>query len=452
MVSLRRRATPVGRPAWRDVPLYVWLLLGGFVAIMFSGQTKYLHLPISLDRVLFPAAFVLLVLDARRERLRWRPVYWFMIALLVWTLISMSATGGMSNTLALYGLLDRIAVPFLLFALAPLAFSTPYRRDLLLRTLVIIGGYLGVTSVCEIFAPSLVFPRYIMDPDVGMQFGRARGPFVASEANGLVNATCVFAAAALAARSRGLWRTLALVVAPLCVIATVLSMTRSAWIGLPLGACLAAVVYTPVRRWLPLALGGAAAMITAVLLAAPAVTELIVGRLTTEGSIYDRFNTNEAAWRILNEQPLTGIGWARFLSDGADWVRQDDNYPLTNVIIEVHNVFLSRAAELGIPAAFVFVCCLLYGPARALLDRQHGDLAMWRAIGVGTAGLWIVAAMSSPLSYPLPNYLFWAITGIAGRSYLVSRAVADEEDPPVESLPEPRSGPRDERSAQPLSH
>ena len=41
------------------------------------------------------------------------------------------------------------------------------------------GVYLGFTAVCEIAQLwSLVFPKYIADPKIGLHFGRARGPMV----------------------------------------------------------------------------------------------------------------------------------------------------------------------------------------------------------------------------------------------------------------------------------
>ena len=61
-----------------------------------------------------------------------------------------------------------------MFAVAPIAFSRSEDRLLLMRTLALLGIYLGVTAFLEVIGPqSLVWPRYIMDPSVGAQFGRA---------------------------------------------------------------------------------------------------------------------------------------------------------------------------------------------------------------------------------------------------------------------------------------
>ena len=140
---------------------------------------------------------VLLLLDRRTERLRWQDLYVLMALLVAIALASAAAAGTISRPLAQFALLDRIAVPFLLFMVAPLVFTTPERRDLLLKTVTLIGVYLGATAIAEMFAPSLVWPRYITDPSLGIHIGRARGPFVIAETNGMALALAFFCACLL---------------------------------------------------------------------------------------------------------------------------------------------------------------------------------------------------------------------------------------------------------------
>ena len=68
-------------------------------------------------------------------------------------------------------------VPFAMFTLAPLIFGSAKQRNTLLIGLVAIGLYLGATGVLEgLHVWRLVFPSYIANPNVGIQWGRARGP------------------------------------------------------------------------------------------------------------------------------------------------------------------------------------------------------------------------------------------------------------------------------------
>ncbi|WP_432504992.1 O-antigen ligase family protein [Kineococcus arenarius] len=427
---------PPGEPSR---PMYLWCLLGVVVFNVFSGHWDAFHLPLGLDRVFFGVGVVLLALDPwawQRTRLRFRPIHVAMIALLLVAVLSAAAHSTLLNPYGLFALLDRIFVPFLLFCVAPVVFNTPERRDLLLRTLVLLGLYLGVTALLEtLHAYSLLFPSYIGDPDVGIQYGRARGPFVASEAMGLACAACAFAGAAAATRFRGWWRALSVLVVLLCLAGVVGCLTRSVWVGTALGAVVAMAGIRRTRRLLPLALVVGALLVMAMLAFVPGLRETAGERAGTTNSVLDRQNTNAAALRIVDAEPLTGVGWVRFIEVSHDWVRQADTYPITNVNIEVHNVVLSRAAELGVPGAAAFVACVLLGPVRALVQRRRPedapDLVTWRAVASGVTIGWCVAIMLSPMPYPLPNSLTWMMAGIALIPYLTRAQDRDRTDRPA---------------------
>jgi len=428
----RGRVAHLWTSAWRRLhdsqtmrhPAYVWCFLAAFVLDMFSGYSQYIGLPVSGDRLFIPAGLVLLLLDRRTERLRWQDLYVLMALLVAIALASAAAAGTISRPLAQFALLDRIAVPFLLFMVAPLVFTTPERRDLLLKTVTLIGVYLGATAIAEMFAPSLVWPRYITDPSLGIHIGRARGPFVIAETNGMALALAFFCAALVYARStRGsLWRPGAGLAMILCAAGAGLTLTRSVWVGILLGPVLVAVVHRPARRYVA---GLLIAVVLGLALAVPAVPQLAESfnsRLTQESSLYDRQNVNDAALRAVAAEPLTGIGWGRFVLGGNDWVRQADDYPLTNTSIEVHNVVLSRAAELGLPAAALTVLTYLLGPFRAALVRGRGDLRQWQLLLIASLGVLLPPLALSPNASPLPNYLIWTFAGIAARPILVRGA------------------------------
>lgn len=177
----------------RAMPAYVWLFLAGLLFNMFSGNSYLLHLPLGPDRPLFLLSFVLLLLDPYRERWRWRPVYAVMLLTIVNTCIAWWRTGSPTDTYKIYMLSDRILMPFLMFAVGPVIFSTLRRRMLLLKTLAVLGIYWGFTGICEIaHIGFLVFPRFIMDPNAGIGYGRARGVFLASEPFGMACAMSFF--------------------------------------------------------------------------------------------------------------------------------------------------------------------------------------------------------------------------------------------------------------------
>lgn len=414
-------AIPVGTDSTetlRQLPLFVWMFVGSLVLNIFSGHWEHFKMPIGPDRLLFAGAIVLLLVDHRRPKRAWKPVFWVMIALVVWTFYSMVFHDMQSDTNALFALLDRIAVPFLFFAVGPLIFTTQVRRDLLLKAMTVTALYCALIAVVQIVGPqSLVWPRYILDLTTGDFVSRALGPFGNPEALGNTLAISIVMAGVLYARSEGrkVWRFIALATIPLSVLGIVLTQTRSVWAGAGIGLIVIFLAVPKLRMWIPGLVIAAAMAVVGLLVAMPALQTSLLDRLNDDRSIADRLNTNNAALSIIDANPVTGIGWARFLEVGTQWVRQAENYPITTVDIEVHNVFLSRAAETGVLGAALWIIAALMGPLAALWPRPRTDEhGMWWLILIAAVCCWGVTSMTSPNPYPLPNNLMWLVGGIVG--------------------------------------
>ncbi|WP_298992235.1 O-antigen ligase [uncultured Pseudokineococcus sp.] len=407
-------------------------MLATLVLNVISGDgSDALGLPISPDRLTLAASLGLLVLDPwawRRAPLRLSAAHVAMFALVFLAAWSALSSGTLLTPLGLFALADRLVVPFLLFTIAPVVFCSPQRRDLLLQTLVLLGLYLGFTALLERVAPGLVVPQYITDPSLGIQATRSRGPFLASEALGLVLVFCGFAGAFLATRRRGVWRVVSVLSSVLCGMGVLLTLTRSIWLGAVLGIIVACLQQKELRRLLPLLLVGGTALVVAALVAVPSLQTAVTERATTTRSLDDRRNVNAAALRIVEREPLTGVGWVRFLDVSDEYVRQADTYPVTNTNIEVHNVPLARAAELGLPGALLWVAAVVLAPVRAVVRRvrprgaDESDLVGWRLVMTGGATTWLVSTMLSPVPYPLANYLVFLISGFVLAPVLVPSA------------------------------
>ena len=413
-------ASPVTTRLRPGLPSYVYAFLAALVANMFAGNWGLLGVPLPLDRGLLFLGLVLLALDRRpwsRAGIRWGWTH-LLLALLV-ALAGFSALWHRTllTSYGLYALSDRLIVPFLLLVLGGIIFRADAERTLLLRTLTLMGLYLGLTALFEALGiGALVFPHFITDPDVGIQFGRARGPFLASEAMGIALCQCGFAAAVLLRGARGAWRAVAVVVLALAALGVLLTLTRSVWVGAGAGVLLVFLLDRRLWRWLPAVLVGTAVAVAVALAVVPGLSTAVDDRLGTERSIDDRRNTNEAALRIVERAPLTGVGWMRFVEVNDSYVRQADDYPITNTAIEVHNVTLSRAAELGLPGALLWVLCVGAGPVRGALRRPRGRGTGgdgWRVLCIGSTCCWLAATVFSPVPYPLANSLTFLIAGIA---------------------------------------
>ncbi len=414
-------ATPAGQVTPTDRhPAYVWCFVLALPLAAFSGSWGLLGIRIGPDRLLFGAGLVLLLLDpwAWRGR-RLRPLHLIVAATLVWTAVSASASGTLGTSYGFFAFLDRLAIPFLLMLVAPMVFRTPTRRDLLLRVLVVLGAYLGATAVLEQLAPALVFPRYIVDPSVGIQFGRARGPFVESVADGLVLITCGFASILGIQRLERAWRALSWAAVLLCTVGALFTLTRAIWVGAILGLLVAGLSGPQRRKALPIVLVTLSLGVGLLLAISPALRSASVERAGNERSVLDRQNVNAAGLRAAEQHPLTGVGWAKWVDVGQTYVRQAPDYPLTNTDIEVHNVPLARAAELGLPGAALWIACVVAGPGLAAVRRASGDLEGWRLVLIGAGTAWLVACMLGPVPYSLPNQLVFVLAGIVLGPYLL---------------------------------
>lgn len=394
-----------------------WCFLAALVANVFAGNWGDMGVPFPPDRLLFPFAILLAVLDPRSRLPRGRAVYLAMLLLTWWACVSAVAAGALGDRTALFALLDRVVMPFLLFACAPVLLSTSLERRWFLRIMTGLGLYLAATTLLEAAGMTqFLFPRYIavdVIADAASTSGephRAGGPFLHGEANGMAVAMCGVLAALSARVERGPWFALAGLVAVLAPAASILSLTRSVWLGLVLAGAFVVLLHRPLRRWIPslvivgvVSLGIGAAML-------PDVVESVAERGSTSRSLYDRANSNAGAVRAVLEQPVAGVGWGRFVHLGPDYVRQDDEYPVTTVDIEVHNVVLSRAAELGVPAVLVLVYTLVAGSLLPLMGHA-GPLQEWRLAVIAITVLWLVPAMLSPVPYTFPTFIFYTLSG-----------------------------------------
>jgi putative inorganic carbon (hco3(-)) transporter len=409
---------------------------------LFSGNWSLMNIPIPLDRVVLAVALIVIVVKGARwvsaRRLVLRPLHLAMLCAATWAVASAIIAGTLTSHLGFYALLDRFGIiPFAMFTLSPLIFGTAKQRNNLLTGLVAIGLYLGATGVFEgLHIWRLVFPSYIANPSLGIQFGRARGPFLESTGDGFC-ILCGMVAAAIALRSwRSEWARLA------CCATIVLgggalffTLTRSVWIGGFLGIVGALLLTRQTRRILvPILLVGTL-VVVATLTVSPSIRSETIGRTESQSPVWDRENTDLAALKIISEYPLTGVGWENFINVSAKYMRQQPDYPITGVGLEVHNIFLSHAADLGIPGLLLWLLALggaLWRAFSPFPSSRHGSergsprapppedfswRGPWRMGGVAIVLCFFVIANLTPFSEALPNTLLWTWLGVLAIPY-----------------------------------
>ena len=146
-----------------------WILTGGLLLSVFSGNWGNLGIPIPLDRVAIVGGLLAVAVAAWRHRdevrIEIRTVHWLMLLLILYAVASAAWSNTLTSHAPLFALLDRLGVvPFLLFLVAPVAFRTRHQRRILAVGLLVLGAYLGLITLFEaIHLNSLVVPKYILE-------------------------------------------------------------------------------------------------------------------------------------------------------------------------------------------------------------------------------------------------------------------------------------------------
>jgi putative inorganic carbon (HCO3(-)) transporter len=391
----------------------------GLALMMFSGNWGPLGSPFPLDRLAVGAALAgaLLRPDMRKAifaRAK-QPLSLLLAAVGIFAMFSALRAETLTNLTSDYALLDSLGlVPFALFVVAPVIYGTKRDRDILMVTLVAIGGYLGLTAFFEgLHLNALVFPRYILNPNVGIHFGRARGPFVEADANGLVMFACAVASGiALYQWRRERKALLAAAVLFLCLGGTVFTLTRAIWIASLAATLLTLLAFRQLRRFFLPATIGVALLGVGALALIPGLAGEAEERSNSLRPVWDRLNTDAAALRMFEHRPLTGFGWYTFESEGPEYLRQSSSYPLTGAGLNVHNVFLSRLAELGAIGTLLWGLALGIAVLGSAIRAGPPELLPWRIGLVAIAIDWLIVANFVPLTYALPTALLWLWAGI----------------------------------------
>ncbi len=414
-----------------------WPLSLGVAAMIFNSNWDFVPSPLPLDRILIAVGLLSLLLRARStdDILGGRPqaIHWILALLALYGFSSAVLSGSFGEPDARFGLLDRFGiVPFILFAVAPAAFATRRQRRVLLGTLTATGAYLAYTSIFGHIGPtSLVWPDYIVDPNVGIHSDRARGPFVEAGANGLALFECGVAAAVLAIDCADRWVRRACVLVVIgCAVSIELTLTRSIWISSAAALAIAMLAARETRRYFIPAAAGAIVLVLAILAFVPGFAGDASDRENDKQPIWDRKNANSAAVRMIEAKPLLGFGWFSFATENYPYQRIAEAYPITRRNINEHNVFLSNAVELGLPAALLWTGALLTVLLSGALSRRGPpDLRPWR-IGMVAIGVqWLIVANFVPLGYAFANSFIWLWAGILWR-----RERAPEPEPLAEEI------------------
>lgn len=297
-----------------------------------------------------------------------------------------------------------------------------------MTVLACLGLYLGFTAVMETLQVwALVFPRYIANPDMGLHFGRARGPMLNSVSLGVQTAACAAAAWLLIPRSSRPMQVFWFGGCCLMALGVLLSLTRTTWLGLA-GAAVTVICLQLPKPWRK------TAFVSTVVLGG---LFLVVGKdallelqredsgAVSAHSAQQRLAFVQVSRQMFADEPLWGVGFGRFydkklpyLTDRRQWFELESirglHHHNTFLSVLVETGMLGLAAYLGVLAGFLGIGWRLAHDPRVDADCQRLGLLL---IGVVVNYLPSAAGHDLTLVHT-EQWLLFAVGGAAAGCWL----------------------------------
>lgn len=313
--------------------------------------------------------------------------------------------------------------PALLYWAAKQAPWTERTAKIVQGSLAVFGIYLGFTAVCEITRQwAFVFPAYIANPEVGLHFGRARGPMVHGVSFGDWQGVCLLAAWVCLLWTKPAWKIPLLLTWPLFFAGVFFSYTRSVWMGTGLGLMI--VLFLTLRgRTRNIVLGGLA--LSAILVGLTQMDKIVgfqreQSAADTRESADLRVSFAYVSWQMFLDRPIFGFGFGRFPLDKLPYLSDRS----TNLRLEAirpyvhHNTYLSLLTDTGIVGLGLFLT-MFFLMGREAWRTYRSDLPDWRkrqaALFLGAVGVYAMQLLFHELSYtPIDNSLIFFLAGCAG--------------------------------------
>ena len=208
-----------------------------------------------------------------------------------------------------------------------------------------------------------VYPRFIADPELGIHFGRARGPLLQSVRLGMCLLGCWAAAVIftvwLRPRSKAAWVFL-LATSPIYLAAVMATYTRSIWMGLGLVSGLLVVCCLSGWARRSLIVGGAMAAVLLASLAGPSLVAFKreYSEAETRESTYMRAAFAYVSWQMIKERPVAGFGFNQFnIANRSSSAIAAPRSGWSRFTTMHHNSFLSLLVDLGLIGFRLF--CLM---------------------------------------------------------------------------------------------
>ncbi len=329
-----------------------------------------------------------------KKRIRWRDMQTsdiLLIAFLIWLTVR-TLPFPLGQTLpqqppTLMHLLNGYLIPIFLFFALKCSRVTAASIYPAVVVIVLFGIYLSITAVFESLKLwSLVFPKFIADPTLGIHFGRARGPMLQSVRLGVCLNFCLIVlwAYVLYAKRFEKWAWIvAGCLTPLLLLGIFLTKTRSIW--------MATIAIVLISMWTMLK-GKARYVSIGSLVLAGALGGIVVGpNLVAFKREYSEAETLEStkmrgafayvSYKMFLDKPITGFGFNQFQIFNRPYL--DDR--TTNIRLESirgyvhHNSYASVLVDLGLIGGVIYfaVAIAFFRSFRRLYTNRSAPEWAW---------------------------------------------------------------------------
>jgi O-antigen ligase len=400
----------------------MWLFL---ITAMWPSDQVWLFpgvgmLPVmTLDRIVWLLVLLVFIVKWRQGKLDKLPpdlIEYCMCALVVVILLNMyvhktyvidnalSQTSG-SGRPQFYAVLGGFVYPFAGYFIMRRGVRTKAQANSFLTGVGLITIYLGVIGLGEAWHQDwLVFPKYILDPKVGIHWGYVRGPFLNASWDGLAMVMGLPILLWLCFGRRDVGRWFWLLGSAVIGVTLAYVFQRAVWIGAAAALAIAVLAW-PKRR---LILLGLVILVAAVggLALPKTLEERIQARWRDVENIEYRLRVGESTWAMLDDHLATGVGFYRLQSELVN-AGLDPHY-------SSHNTPLTLWAELGLlgflPYLLIFIL-LLIKSLRAYWQFSWARMRVGGLWGITAAYVILLLAVEMRLTI-YSNVLFFALWGL----------------------------------------
>jgi O-antigen ligase len=377
---------------WVAVVFWRGGLFAGCLAVVFAGYVVghafFNAWVVTVDRVLWAVLIVQFAVccwHGSLERKPWGKTEFFLVAWFAWLAISvLTHDWQIDNSAPLKQLLVFFALPLGLYFVARRTPLNEKKAKILLGAFLLLGLYLAITALAETRQWWwLVYPKHIASMENMEYFGRGRGPLLNASANGILLATCLFAGLMFWPRVGPIGKVLVAGYVPLISVGLFCTYTRSVWLGAAVGVAVIMWFVLPRRVRIPLFASG---LVAATVLVAVYGQRFVAFKRDVQATAADTAESVRlrpilamVAWKMVQDQPLTGCGFGQYTHVCVHHLGDRD----TKFVLEKarpfiqHNIILRLASETGLPGAVMFVIIVALWAVDCVRILRNRDGPPW---------------------------------------------------------------------------